>query len=227
MANCSIILGPSGTGKSTSVETLNPKETVIISVLGKRLPFRGSSKDYTVENKNFFHVSDYQSIINYLQNISSHAPHVKNVIIDDATYVMRKEFFSRAKETGYNKFTDLALHFQNVVQACEALRYDLNIFFVFHCEEVFSDNVLIGYQIATVGKLLLSQYNPVECVNTILFTLPKYDEQGRPIYGFYVHKFKQGTVEIPAKSPKGMFEDDFIPNDLGEVVKAMNEYYGI
>ena len=36
----------------------------------------------------------------------------------------------------------------------------------------------------------------------------------------------EGSIEIPAKSPDEMFEEDFIPNDLGLVVKAMNEYYG-
>lgn len=35
-----------------------------------------------------------------------------------------------------------------------------------------------------------------------------------------------GPIVIPAKSPADMFEDDFIPNDLGMVVKAMTEYYG-
>ena len=39
------------------------------------------------------------------------------------------------------------------------------------------------------------------------------------------HRTKEGSVEIPAKTPAEMFEDDFIPNDLGLVVKAMNDYY--
>ena len=42
MANCCIILGKSGTGKSTSIKGLDPKETIVINVLGKRLPFKGS-----------------------------------------------------------------------------------------------------------------------------------------------------------------------------------------
>jgi hypothetical protein len=35
-----------------------------------------------------------------------------------------------------------------------------------------------------------------------------------------------GNIEIPAKSPADMFEEDFIPNDLKQVVEAMTEYYG-
>ena len=76
MANCVIILGKSGTGKSTSIKGLNPKETVIINTLKKRLPFKGSSSMYNTENKNLFNIDDYASVINYLTNISQKATYV-------------------------------------------------------------------------------------------------------------------------------------------------------
>lgn len=60
----------------------------------------------------------------------------------------------------------------------------------------------------------------------VLFSSVKYNDKGQAEFGFYTHRCKQGTVEVPAKSPEGMFDKDFIPNDLGLVVKAMNEYYG-
>ena len=100
MANCVIILGKSGTGKSTSIKGLDPKETVIINTLKKRLPFKGSNSMYNAENKNLFNIDDYTSVINYLTNISQKATYVKNVVLDDSIYVMRKEYFKRAKETG-------------------------------------------------------------------------------------------------------------------------------
>lgn len=103
MANNCIILGKSGTGKSTSIKTLNPKETIIFNVLKKRLPFKGSATMYNQENKNLFLVDDYMQLINLLQAVDKSAPHVKNIIIDDAIYVMRKEYFKRAKESGYGK----------------------------------------------------------------------------------------------------------------------------
>lgn len=124
------------------------------------------------------------------------------------------------------KYTELAQHFQSIIQTCEQLRDDLNVFFMLHCEEIVSDGSIVGYQIATVGKLLLSQYNPVECVPMVLFSSVQYDDKGNASYGFYTHRCKNGSVEIPAKTPADMFEADFIPNDLGEVAKAMKEYYG-
>lgn len=226
MANAVIILGKSGTGKSTSIKTLNPKETVIINVLGKRLPFKGSNSLYNTDNKNSFHVDDYMGIQSMLESINSHAPHVKNVIIDDAIYVMRKEYFKRAKENGYGKYTELAQHFQSIIQTIEKLRQDLNVFIILHSEDVQSDKVTTGYKVSTIGALIDNQYNPVEVVPMVLYSSIKYDDKGKPTYGFYTHRCMEGSVEIPAKSPDEMFDEDFIPNDLGSVVNAMTEYYG-
>lgn len=225
MANNCIILGKSGTGKSTSIKGLDPKETIIINVLKKRLPFKGSNSLYNMENKNLFTVNDYTQFINLLNNIDKSALHVKNIICDDMIYIMRKEYFARARENGYGKYTELAQHFQQIIQTCENMRDDINIFFILHTEDITSDNSIVGYKVATVGKLLDTQYNPVEVVPMVLYSDIKFDDKGNATYGFYTHRTKIGSVEIPAKSPDEMFEEDFIPNDLGIVVKAMNEFY--
>lgn len=226
MANNIILLGKSGAGKSTSIKGLDPKETVIINTLKKRLPFKGSASLYNAENKNLFSIDEYSTIIQYLQSIGEKAPHVKNIVLDDIIYTMRKEYFRRAKESGYGKYTELAAHFQQIISTCENLRDDLNVFFILHSEDIVSDGTTTGFKVSTIGKLLDSQYNPIEVVPMVLYAAIKYDEKGTPSYGFYTHATKEGGVEIPAKSPEGMFLEDFIPNDLGLVVKAMQEYYG-
>ena len=226
MANICILLGSTGTGKSSSIKGLNPKETLVLNVLKKKLPFKGSSALYNSENKNLFNIDDYMSAINLLEACDKNALHIKNIIIDDAIYIMRKEYFKRAKEAGYTKYTELAQHFQQLISTCENMRDDINVFFILHSEDVTSDNTTVGYKVATIGKLLDTQYNPVEVVPMVLYSGIKYDDKGNATYGFYTHRFKEGTVEIPAKSPADMFKQDFIPNDLGIVVKAMNEYYG-
>lgn len=225
MGNVIMILGKSGTGKSTAIKTLNPKETVVINVLKKRLPFKGSGSLYNKENKNLFNVDDYASINSFIESINKNAGYVKNVVVDDLTYVMRKEYFKSAKVTGFTKFVDMGSHFQSIIQTAENTREDLNVFLVMHCEEVISDNVIVGYKPSTIGKMIDSTYNPIEVVPMVLFSSVKYDENKKPIYGFYTHRCMEGSTEIPAKSPDEMFEEDFISNDLGLVVKAMNEYY--
>lgn len=225
MANAVIVLGKSGTGKSTSIKGLDPSETCIVNILGKRLPFKGSNSAYNKKKKNLFKVENYTAVVNMLENINKSAPHIKNVVIDDAIYIMRKEFFTRAKETGYVKFTELAQHFQQIISTIESMREDLNVFLLLHSEEVYNDGNVTGFKVATVGRMLDEKYNPVEVVPMVLYSDVKYDDKGLPTYGFYVHRCKAGTVEIPAKTPEGMFDADFIPNDLGIVVKAMNGYY--
>ena len=226
MANIIMLLGKSGTGKSTSIKGLDSKETVVINVLGKRLPFKGSNSLYNKENKNLFQRETYTDIISLIQNISDKAINVKNIILDDFIYVMRKEYFSRAKENGYGKYTELAQHFQQIISTCEKLRDDLTVFMILHSEDVQSDKVTTGYKVSTVGNLVDNCYNPLEVVPMVLYSSVKYDDKGNIEYGFYTHRCKEGVVEIPAKTPDEMFEEDFIPNDLGYVVKKMNEYYG-
>ena len=226
MANAVILLGKSGTGKSSSIKGLNPKETVVLNVLGKKLPFKGSSKLYNQESKNLFRVDDYTQVINMLQGIDKNAPYVHNIIIDDAIYIMRKEYFKRAKETGYGKYTELAMHFQQIISTIESMREDINVFIILHSEDVQSDKTTIGYKVSTIGQLIDNQYNPVEVVPMVLYSSIKYYDKGVATYGFYTHRFMDGMVEIPAKSPADMFTEDFIPNDLGIVVTAMKEYYG-
>ena len=226
MANIIMLLGKSGTGKSTSIKGLDPKETVVINVLGKRLPFKGSNSLYNKENKNIFQKETYTDIISLVQNISDKATYVKNIILEDLIYVMRKEYFSRARETGYNKYTELAQHFQQIISTCEKLREDLNVFMILHSEDIQSDKTTTGYKVSTVGNLVDNCYNPLEVVPMVLYSSVKYDDKGNTQYGFYTHRCKEGVVEIPAKTPDEMFDEDFIPNDLGYVVKKMNEYYG-
>lgn len=94
-------MGKSGSGKSSAIKTLNPDTTYIINVLNKVLPFKGSKSLYKKEKKNIMSIDNHLSVVNTLKSISEKAPHIKNVIIDDAIYIMRKEFFDRASEKGW------------------------------------------------------------------------------------------------------------------------------
>ena len=227
MANLVCVLGPTGSGKSTSIKNLDPKSTLILALksIDKPLPFKGSRRMYNAANKNYFALDGYSDVINYMRSASNNLPHVKNIIIEDATYIMRTEFFDRAQEKSYDKFTDIADHFRRIIATANTLRQDLNIFMFLHTDTVENDGAIVSYKVATVGKLLDKQYNPLESVTTTLVALPKYNEEGKPEFGFYTNRCLVNGVEVPAKSPDGMFEELFIPNDLSLVVKAMDEYY--
>lgn len=87
MANVILIMGKSGSGKSTSIKSLDYKSTVVFNVLKKRLPFKGSNKQYNTENKNMFMLENFNDIISYLDSIDKNASYVKNIIIDDKIFM--------------------------------------------------------------------------------------------------------------------------------------------
>ncbi|MBC7088646.1 MAG: ATP-binding protein, partial [Tissierellales bacterium] len=88
MSKLVAIVGDTGNGKSHSIQFLDPKETYIINVADKELPFKGSSKLYNRENQNMKVVSDANEIIRLLKTLSEKATHIKNVVIEDGNYIM-------------------------------------------------------------------------------------------------------------------------------------------
>lgn len=137
---------------------------------------------------------------------------------------MRKEFFDRASETGYNKFSEMGRNFQRLLTCCEAIRDDINVFLMLHSESVNQDTFIKSYKVSTIGKMLDDKYKIEEVVSNLLYCEPKYDAEGKPTYGFYTHRCVVDSIEIPSKTPDGMFEEDFIPNDLAYVVEKIEEY---
>jgi hypothetical protein len=224
MAKTILICGRTGTGKTTSIRTLNPKETVILRVINRTLPFKFNGM-YSKELKNLFSTPTYESVINAVKWANTQEQ-VKNIVITDGTYIIRQEYFKRANQTGYSKYTDFAMHMQQILKAIQDCRDDIKVFMEYHVESVITDSGATEYKPSTVGKLLDSQYNILENVDIVLFALPQYEDK-KINYGFVTNRtLDRNGAEIPAKSPMGMFEQEFIPNDLALVAKAVDDYYG-
>jgi ABC-type dipeptide/oligopeptide/nickel transport system ATPase component len=218
------IVGQSGTGKSTSIETLNPKETVIINVSNKPLPFKGWKSNYTQgklsEGANYISTDVAATIVQALKYISDNRPEIKYVIIDDLQYLMSFEFMAKAKEKGFEKFTDIGKNTFDVLNASRQLRDDLIIFAIYH-EESTSENFNPKRKIKTIGKLLDDKITLEGLFTIVFFTEVKIEEDQRPHYYFVT----QTDGVTTAKSPRGMFDELLIPNDLSFVSTKINEYY--
>lgn len=226
MGKIILVLGPTGSGKSRSVKNLDPKKTFIVNVLGsKDLPFKGSRKLYNKENKNIRSLTDYTKIVSTIEQVSAKKPDVTTIVIDDARYIMEKEFMKRAGDVGYAKFTEIAQHFQQVIEAGEKARKDLVVVLMLHDDDVINDKVIVKKKVKTVGKMVDDHYNPLEVVSICLYCKPTFEKSGKPTYQFYTQAVVLNGVEIPAKTPEDMFEEVTIPNDLAIVIKAMNEYF--
>ena len=201
MAVLVMIYGQSGTGKSTSLRNFTNDEVAVINVSGKPLPFRSKLTTYDTDN--------YSKISSALGKIER-----KSIVIDDATYLMVNEFMRTAKVAGYQKYTDMAVNFNSLVAQASQLANDKIVYFLGH-----SDLKEDGTEhFKTIGKML-DNYVTVEGKFTIVLKTVVQDGK----YYFSTHNSGQDTV----KSPLGMFEDNYVDNDLKAVDTIIREYYGI
>ena len=223
------IVGESGTGKSTSCRTLNPKETAIVNCVGKPLPIKGWKKNYTPfhpkdsPNGNYYASDIASDILKFLDYMNDKRPDVKNIVIDDWQYTMSNEFMRRSQESGWEKFTEIAKHAWQILNKGKELREDLKVFILTHSDTQkgeFGKTDII--KIKTIGKLLDEKINPMGLFTILMFTVVQQTEKDGIQYKFVTNN----DGEYPAKSPMDMFEELYIPNDLGAVSKAIDEYYG-
>jgi hypothetical protein len=215
------IVGPTGTGKSTSIKHLDPKETYIINVAKKELPFKGADKLYNLDNKNYKEVDDANEITRLLKTISEKAPHIKNIIIEDSNYIMGFNLMEKATETGFTKFTLMARDMVDLFRTTRKLRDDLKVFYFSHPETVEDGGEIIGYKIKTAGKMIDSQIGLEGLLTICLYTHVEETKDGTCTYHFITNRFKK----YPAKSPDGMFNEIKIPNNLKIVAETIDEYY--
>jgi hypothetical protein len=215
------IVGSTGTGKSTAIKHLDPKETYIINVAKKELPFKGADKLYNAENKNYKEIDDANEITRLLKTISEKAPHIKNIVIEDSNYIMGFSIVSKATEVGFTKFSIMARDMVELFREARKLRDDLKVFYFTHPETIEESGEVIGYKIKTAGKLIDNQIVLEGLLTICLYTYVEENKDGTSTYNFVTNRFRK----YPAKSPDGMFTDIKIPNNLQEVVNKIDEYY--
>lgn len=211
MSIATMILGQSGTGKSTSLRNLDPTKTLLIQCVKKPLPFKSNWTEVSAENQsgNIMVRSDSEKIISAMERTSRDI-----VVIDDFQYLLAQEFMNRSHETGYAKFTEMARHYYDVLMKASSLADHKRVYLLSHTEQSESGQV----KAKTIGKLLDEKIT-VEGLLTIV--LRTHVINGN--YKFSTQNSGQDTV----KTPMGMFEQELIDNDLSAVDSAICEYYGI
>lgn len=196
-----LILGESGSGKSASLRNFDPDKVGIFNVAGKPLPFRKRMK--VVNN------SRYSNIYKGLTE-----PKLKSYVIDDSQYLMAFEELDRAKETGYTKFTEMALNFSGLVRfIIDNLPADVIVYFLHHTEVTDQGKV----KAKTVGKMIDSKLTLEGLFSVVLLCEASSDG----------HKFiTQSDGYTTAKSPMDMFAKE-IDNDLAMVDAKIREYWNL
>lgn len=225
MSITTMILGDSGTGKSTSLRNLNPQEVSIYQCTNKPLPFRakdwqGSVFNYDalckVKDKdgNEQLLSPANTIIRFLTQSRKDI-----LIIDDFQYLMSYEFMRGVglryeKNEAYERFNLIGRNAWSVIDCAVNLPQHKRVYILAHTEtDAFGKT-----KIKTVGKMLDEK---ITLEGMVTICLRTQVEDGN--YTFTTQNNGLDTV----KSPIGLFEHLKIPNDLKFVDEKICEYWDI
>lgn len=228
MANKILVTGYSGTGKTYSLATLDPKETFIICPDEKAPPFRGWKKNYLMADEtgkfnpntcNYLKTTNWEKIRAAMAFVSSKRTDIKTIVIDTITYAMIGEFMDKAKTVGFAKFTEMGDNVYKTLKSIDGLREDLNVIVMAHTEvKSFNgvDRTVFG---VPGGKLVQDVVKPAGMFSIILETV--VEKKGENInYGFMT----QNNTTNMAKSPADMFSGSVIPNDMAAVLEAIRKF---
>lgn len=214
MSRLICIMGESGSGKTTSMRTLDPAITYYIDSDGKGLAWKGWRSQYSAEKRNYVVSRDIPSIRDLIVNISQKKPETKIIVIDTLNTCMVDKEVKGMKENGYGKWIDLTQFVWDCIETAGQQRDDLTVIFVMHSETIRDDFGYTFTRIKTNGRKL-EKIVPESLFGTVL--LAKKTDDGR-----YV--FETQAKNSTAKSPMGAFDSFEIDNDMGDVIKALEEY---
>lgn len=206
------VIGRSGSGKTYSLKNFSADEVGVISVEKGRLPFKTDiktvkiPKDFTVNTNAQLNAAKYA----WIEMVISKSK-AKSIIIDDSQYLLVNELFDRSKEKGYDKFTDIAVNFRNLVHFVNDMPDDDKIVYFLHHSEADTDG---REKAKTIGRMLDEKLTLEGCFDIVLYCQD--------------HKFyTQAEGMSTAKTPEDMFPSAEIPNDLKAVDNAIRDYYGL
>jgi ribosomal protein L33 len=209
-----MILGESGSGKSTSMRNLNPETTLLIQPIKKALPFRSKEwVPYTSANpKGSVAFTDDYAIIHKLLN-SAQKFGKTCIVIDDSNYLMTNSSLRRSDEVGFKKFVEFAKAHVDLIRHANDLSGNIPVYFMTHIQTDQEGR----QRPKTIGKMLDDQV----CMEG-LFTIVL---ASKAVDGRHYFTTRNSGADC-VKTPIGLFDEDSIDNDLNLVNNAINDYYG-
>ena len=201
-----MVIGKSGSGKSSSLRNFENQEIGIFNVASKPLPFK---KALAV-----FNTASYETIMSSIKANTRRA-----YAIDDSTYLMQFSMFDRAKEKGYDKFTDMAVSFKKLLDTAAATSKDTIVYFLHHPQ--FGDDGAAKPQ--TVGKMLDNQLN-IEGLFPIVLECTYKD--GEHVFVTNNDGFNIAKSPVDLASGEAMLPP-IMPNDLKLVDTCIRTFWGL
>lgn len=205
MAQMVLIMGESGTGKSTSIRNCDPATTAVVNPVGKPLPFKGKFEMLNSQTES-------RKITKFMKEQA--AAGKKLIVVDDFQYILSVPYMNRIKENGWDKWNDFGANYFEIIEACKELPADVIVAYMTHTETLENGVTTIKL----IGKLLREKIT-IEGLFTIV--LRTGVNEGK--YYFYTQNSGKDTV----KSPMGMFPAYAIDNDLNYVADKVRNFYEV
>lgn len=194
-----LLLGQSGSGKSTSMRNFTKDEIAVINVLGKPLPFKSDIKAPKIDK--------YETILEQIKMTKK-----KTIVIDDANYLITNEFMNKSSVKGFDKYNEMGNNFFNLINGIKNIDGGKTVYLIMHEDTDENGNI----KPKTIGKLLDDKVN-IQGMFTVCIR-SMFDN------GNYIFRLKTNGQDC-VKTPFGMFENDTMENDLKEFDKVVREYY--
>ncbi len=208
MAQKTLVMGESGTGKSTSLRNLDPAITSIVNPVGKPLPFKSKNGKFTMLNNE----TKSSNIVSWMKGQVKAGK--KILIVDDFQYLLSIPYMNRIHEGGWDKWNDFGDDYFRLIDVCADLPADVRVYYLTHCETL--DNGITTIKL--IGKLLREKIT-IEGLFTIVLRTSVVDQK----YYFLTQNSGKDTV----KSPMGMFDAYAVENDLAYIDDKICNYYEI
>jgi len=213
MSKLILLMGESGSGKTTAMRNLNPAETFYIDCDKKGLSWKGWRKQYNTENKNYWSNSNADLITKQILKISKEKPETKAIIIDTINSIMIDDEFARMKDKGFDKWQEMAYSVRGLISMALQLRDDITVIFTGHTQTERDDSGFTFTRLKTSGKKL------EKIVLESMFTVVLHS---KCVDGKYL--FETQNRNSTAKTPMGMIEEFEVENDITKIIEAMKEY---
>ena len=160
MAQKTLVMGESGTGKSTSMRNLDPAITSIVNPVGKPLPFKSKNGKFTMLNNE----TKSSNIVSWMKGQVKAGK--KILVVDDFQYLLSIPYMNRIHEGGWDKWNDFGDDYFRLIDVCAELPADVRVYYLSHCETL--DNGITTIKL--IGKLLREKITIEGLFTTVLRT---------------------------------------------------------
>lgn len=229
-----LVLAESGFGKSTSlgeikplgIKGLDPKKTLIIACSDRGLPFPGWRNKYTnlkadPAKGNYIATNNPDTINKTIDFFLKNRPEIENYVVDDFNFVMQDYYLDHAKEKGYTNFQTIGYDMGTMFKRFDAInKNEKNVIVLAH-PEIYEIHGVVYHKMKTVGNMVDQYITPIAKFDIVLMGKEDYDDRAQTVSKQFVTGF---DGHLKGKAPYGMFDDLYIPNDMGYVVEKAKEY---